>query len=458
MAIDPNIALSVKPVEFESPINVMAKGLALKNAQQENQMRAFQMQQQQADLARQNALRASLQGVDITSPEGLTAARNAYVNAGDIKGYHELATGQAALEKAQREAAASKLKLVSDKVDLGIKFLSGATDQPTYDAARKAMSDNGIDVSQMPPQFDPAYKQSELMKGIAAKDQLALHFADLGGSVQPVSNLTGAPVGPGLKKTLSPADRARETRESGDSVEMSPEQIDYYANLYNQTQTLPSLGMGAAPLRQKILSRAAQIGMADGASPAEGAANVVANAQTRAAEKKTLTAFTSGVEARRVTANNTAVNHLATMETLADGLANSDIRIFNSAKNVFAKATGQAAPASFDAAKQLVAAEVIKAVVNNGGGVKEREEAASQFARANSPEQLKAVIQTYKELLGGQLSSLQQQYETGAGRKDFDTKLSPRTRELLSAGTPAAGGGDLAAAARAELERRRTAK
>lgn len=249
MAIDPNIALSVKPVEFESPINVMAKGLALKNAQQENQMRAFQMQQQQADLARQNALRASLQGVDITTPEGLTAARNAYVNAGDIKGHHELATGQAALEKAQREAAAAKLKLVSDKVDLGIKFLSGATDQPTYDAARKAMSDNGIDVSQMPPQFDPAYKQSELMKGIAAKDQLALHFADLGGSVQPVSNLTGAPVGAGLKKTVSPDAAARlaetQTTEKAPTVTTVQDPTDPTRTLRIDAKTYRGGAVGA---------------------------------------------------------------------------------------------------------------------------------------------------------------------------------------------------------------------
>jgi len=39
-------------------------------------------------------------------------------------------------------------------------------------------------------------------------------------------------------------------------------------------------------------------------------------------------------------------------------------------------------------------------------------------------------------LLGGQLTSLEQQYETGTGRKDFDKKLSPATRELLNKSKP----------------------
>ena len=131
-------------------------------------------------------------------------------------------------------------------------------------------------------------------------------------------------------------------------------------------------------------------------------------------------------------------NHLETMDKLADQLANTDVRIFNKAANALGKELGATAPTNFDAAKQLVASEVIKAVVQNGGGVTERQEAAEQFARANSPKQLKDVINTYRELLGGQLQSLKQQYETGTNRKDFNQKLLPNTRKLLETNAPGA--------------------
>jgi hypothetical protein len=222
---------------------------------------------------------------------------------------------------------------------------------------------------------------------------------------------------------------------------LEPATIDLLAQTYLQTGVIPSMGMGqkGAEARTKILNRAQQISMGTGgATAAEAATNIVKGKQDVAAQAATVKDFSSGLSARRVTANNTALNHLETMDKLAGDLANTDVRIANAAGNAFARATGSAAPPNFDAAKQLVAAEVIKAVVQNGGGVTERQEAAENIKSANSPEQLRGVIETYRELLGGQLTSLAQQYETGSGRKDFDKKLSPATRALLKKSTPAA--------------------
>ena len=55
--------------------------------------------------------------------------------------------------------------------------------------------------------------------------------------------------------------------------------------------------------------------------------------------------------------------------------------------------------------------------------------------------QLKEVIRKYQELMGGQLSSLKQQYEVGTGRKDFDERLSPRSRQVISGMTASPGAG-----------------
>ena len=218
---------------------------------------------------------------------------------------------------------------------------------------------------------------------------------------------------------------------------LSPDVIDMMANKYLIDGTLPAIGAGkkGAEAKSQILNRALGI---SGVTPAQTAANVVQGKQDVAGQTAAVKDFSSGMSARRVTANNTAINHLETLDKLATDLNNSDIRIVNAAGNAFARATGSAAPTNFDSAKQLVAAEVIKAVVQNGGGVTERQEAADNIKSASSPEQLRQIIQTYRELLGGQLISLAQQYETGTGRKDFDKKLSPATRDLLKKSTPAA--------------------
>ncbi len=239
------------------------------------------------------------------------------------------------------------------------------------------------------------------------------------------------------KANLANATTRLKEEMAGDKI--NPATIDLVANLYLQTGTFPPLGMGtkAATARSQILNRAAELSGNTGVTPAQAATNIVQGKQDVAGQTAAVKDFSSGMSARRVTANNTAINHLETLDKLATDLNNSDIRIVNAAGNAFARATGSAAPTNFDSAKQLVAAEVIKAVVQNGGGVTERQEAADNIKSASSPEQLRQIIQTYRELLGGQLTSLAQQYETGTGRKDFDKKLSPATRDLLKRSTPA---------------------
>jgi len=220
--------------------------------------------------------------------------------------------------------------------------------------------------------------------------------------------------------------------EADSSGGLSTQALDIAAQMVIQSGVMPPLGSGkkASEARVQVMNRVAELQSNPDAATA--AAGLISGKQDTVAANQSLKDFTSGISSRRVTANNTAINHLETINELADKLNNKDIRIVNAAGNAFGAATGQPAPTNFDAAKQLVAAEVIKAVVANGGSVKEREEAAQNFARANSPDQLKGVISTYKELLGGQLQSLEGQYKAGTKRDDFRTKfLTPNTQKVL---------------------------
>ncbi|MGH8259834.1 MAG: hypothetical protein ACREUG_09100, partial [Steroidobacteraceae bacterium] len=83
--------------------------------------------------------------------------------------------------------------------------------------------------------------------------------------------------------------------------------------------------------------------------------------------------------------------------------------------------------------RQIVAGEIVKAIVATGGGMGEREEAASNINAASSPQQLAGVIGTYQQLLTGKLQALGHQYEFATGRTDFPSILTPEARAYYQA-------------------------
>jgi hypothetical protein len=160
-------------------------------------------------------------------------------------------------------------------------------------------------------------------------------------------------------------------------------------------------------------------------------------AQTRYIAKQT---FVKGPVADAIASTNTAIDHMDTLAKYGADLNNANVRLANAAKQGIAAAFGADAPTTFDATRRIVGQEVVKAVVANGGSMREREEAADAFNRANSPAQLAGVIKSYQALLGGRLKSTQLRYENDTGLKDFQTKLLPATIRAISGATPAAAG------------------
>jgi len=138
--------------------------------------------------------------------------------------------------------------------------------------------------------------------------------------------------------------------------------------------------------------------------------------------------FNVGKQGDTVRSLNVASSHLDTLGTLADALNTGNIQAVNKAANIWKTQTGSAAPTNFEGAKKIVADEVVKAVVGSGGGVADREEAARSIQAANSPAQLRGVINTYKDLMHGQLNGLRQQYEQSTGKTDFERFLSPQIK------------------------------
>lgn len=130
------------------------------------------------------------------------------------------------------------------------------------------------------------------------------------------------------------------------------------------------------------------------------------DASQYAAKAKAQRDFTTGPLGNSLRSVSTANAHLDQLGALADAMYKSDIPGVNWLVNKYQTATGNPSVTNFNAMKNAVGQEVVKAIVANGGGVHEREEAAKAFNDASSPDQIKGVIAHYRELMQAQADNL----------------------------------------------------
>ena len=486
MALDPNISLGVKGLQLADPLQQYSQVAQLQSAQNQNALAQYQLGSAQRAEQSQNMLAdAYKQSVDPTTGKINFDKLNSLVAAGGggalLPGIQKTQMETRAAETLQQkhllEVSAAKTK----QLQTALRDISSRPSDANITAHTEDILASSL--------FTPEEKAKSLT---TQKMLLAMPFEQrggflasqgatagelkptvtnqtLGGTVRAISTAPfggAATVVPGSEAavTSTPAQieanriragqlqvaQSRLAAESATGV-LSPDSQELAANLYLTTGTLPPMGIGkgGAALKASIMNRAAEISKSAGATPAAGAANIVAAKQDVGTQTKALKDFSTGVQGQMVTSFNTAIDHLGTMDKLVDALNNGDVKAFNSLGNAVAKQTGAPAPTNFDTARHIVGAEIQKAIIRAGGTGKEREEAANAFANAGSPAQLKGVIDTYKQLLGGQLNSLEMQYTANTGRKDFNKKLSATAQETVKklrgesgAAAPASGGVD----------------
>jgi len=152
--------------------------------------------------------------------------------------------------------------------------------------------------------------------------------------------------------------------------------------------------------------------------------------------------FGAGPKGDMIRSFDVATQHLGLLQGLVTALDNNDVQGVNRLRNLWREQTGQEAPSNFEAARGIVADEIVKAVVGGHGALGDREAAAATLSKSMSPAQLNGVIDTYKGLMAGQLVGLRKQYEDTTGLKNFEDRLSEDTkREILRHGTGAAPAG-----------------
>ena len=440
MPLDPSIPLQVQPLKLESPMNQLAMA---------NEV--MKMGEMNRSIGEQNQLNEYLRsGADLSSAEG----KRGLLNYGKTGIAHAKAVSD--IEKSGLETKKLGFEIDEKKMNLFRERIGNLEFNPSNANIQAHLEDSVKRGEISPEQAQQQFTQSTAIP----LDQRPTYFRNMGAKVEERYKMNT--VSAGEQARLAQADSHFQQRLAQETATgaLTPETLDMAANVYLKTGQMPPLGMGkaATAVRQSVLNRAAQIGGkgADGATvaPADIASNIITAKQDVGSQTKAVKDFSTGTQGKQVNAFNTAIDHLATMDKLSDALQGGDTKAINAIANTVARQTGASAPTNFDAAKQVVSAEIIKAIVASGGGVKEREEAANNFAAANSPAQLKGVINTYKQLLGGQLNSLGLQYEVNTGRKDFDKKLTGEAKQAFTTVRQQHTGGVMAPPAAVDMLKR----
>jgi hypothetical protein len=116
MPIDSSIALGVKPVQIESPLNQMANVYALQNAQQSNQLNQMKMEEYKRGLTEDEAIKNYFATQDRSSPDFLKGLYSVSPKLGQAyeKLQSETSKEKSLSEKARIEKASSKQKFLQD--------------------------------------------------------------------------------------------------------------------------------------------------------------------------------------------------------------------------------------------------------------------------------------------------------------------------------------------------------
>lgn len=142
--------------------------------------------------------------------------------------------------------------------------------------------------------------------------------------------------------------------------------------------------------------------------------------------------FASGKSAQNITAFNTAIGHLETLDKAAKELGNTSFPIYNNVANMLANATGDPRVKKFEIAKTAVADELTRAFRGTGGNVHDLVQWENAINAAGSPQQLQAAVRQAVELLRSRIDSMGETYNRGMNTKTEPIKLlSPKAQDAI---------------------------
>jgi hypothetical protein len=167
MAVDASIYSQIAQPRPVNRLAQYANVAQIQGLQQQNALASMKMDEMRRASEDDQALRA-----DLAAPGA--DPYNALLKRGRIKEANEFQKGQTERKRTEVSIAKDELEMGIKRAEYGASVLSLATDQTSYDRVRQVLGSTFGEkaIAQMPPQFDPAYVQAEVTKGMTRKQQL----------------------------------------------------------------------------------------------------------------------------------------------------------------------------------------------------------------------------------------------------------------------------------------------
>jgi hypothetical protein len=215
---------------------------------------------------------------------------------------------------------------------------------------------------------------------------------------------------------------------------LTPETVDFIAETYRQTGTLPPMGMGpmAAAARSKILTRAGELAMGGGQTAAQAATDV----RTSKAENAGMTAGQRAV-GTQIANVQVAANEANKMIEVAKPYVNkvnpTDYPVLNAAGNYVAKNTGDPNIVGLATSLNAIVNTYARAINPKGTAtVSDKNHAREILNAAMSKGQLNEAFNVMNQEMGAALISGP---ETKAGMRTANAPAAPASGKVVDFGS-----------------------
>jgi hypothetical protein len=236
MPIDPSIALGIRPIQLQNPLEQYAQVMQIKDAQSRNRLADLMFSEKQREVGETNALSEMYKGA--VNADGKIDRAKLFTSAAQGGLGAKLPAMQksfADADKAEAEVSAKQIEAATKKLDIAGQAFGYVRANPTVEAAHSAMDylvQNGVwtaeqgarmkaDAAANPAKI-PALAEQAFRGALSAKDQLAkIETRNIGGSTQtfsvdPVNNQFKSISS--VQNTQSPDNAATNARAAADAA------------------------------------------------------------------------------------------------------------------------------------------------------------------------------------------------------------------------------------------------
>lgn len=159
-----------------------------------------------------------------------------------------------------------------------------------------------------------------------------------------------------------------------------------------------------------------------------------------AAKNKLMQGMTSGSQSKEINAINTAMGHMAVLDDAATALENGDVNLLNTIANKAGAAIGHTPATTYRTIVHRVGPEITSAYIPGAGGEHERIANADDFSENAAPGQLHSNIGISVKLLRSKVGALENQYKNTVGRDDFQQRfITPEAQSAFNRLSPKEG-------------------